>query len=73
MKPFKQMLKEVLYTISPALHRNIAWYKNRITRASKIKQWEALGKPLPPPHQYKQFVVEKVAKENVLECLLETG
>ncbi len=67
------VLKSILHIISPELKRNVLWYKNRITRRINIKRWEALGRPLPPPHQYKQLVVEKVAKENGLKCLLETG
>lgn len=53
--------------------RNIYLYKNKIARSGILKSWGNQGSPVPPPHQYKQFIVEQVGKKYGLKTLVETG
>jgi hypothetical protein len=38
-----------------------------------VKEWEAAGKPSPPPHQVKRRVILKAGKHNGYKILIETG
>jgi hypothetical protein len=55
------------------LERELYWQKNRLVRRKKIERWVRKGKPLPPPHDYKQQVIEDVSKQFGMDCLVETG
>ena len=39
----------------------------------KILEWEKQGKPLPPPHEYKQKMISEFADAHHLKVLVETG
>ncbi len=50
--------------------------ENQQTHAQKeaeIREWEATGKPIPPPHTVKQRTLEHYAKAFSLRILIETG
>lgn len=69
----KKSLKKVTSLLPSKVQREIYWRKNRITRSSFIEDWKSKGMPVPPPHQYKQSVVEEVGKKYNLSTLIETG
>ena len=69
----KNIGKLVIDKLPLTIGRNLYYYKNRYSRQRLIKEWEIIGRPLPPPHQYKQLVVEKTGKSFSLTCLVETG
>lgn len=66
-------LKKIVALFPPAFRREIYWYKNKFTRDSIIRKWQALENKPNPPHQFKQATIEKVGKENNLDYLVETG
>jgi hypothetical protein len=45
----------------------------RAQQEAEIREWEAKGKPLPPPHVLKQRTLEHYAKAFSLQILIETG
>lgn len=69
----KTLLKRTISILPSGIQRSIYWNKNRITRSVKIKRWKLNGSNVPPPHQYKQFVVEEIAKKYNAENFVETG
>lgn len=69
----KKSLKKAASLLPLNLQREIYWRKNRLTRASFIEEWNSKGRPVPPPHQYKQSVVEEIGKKYNLSTLIETG
>jgi hypothetical protein len=48
------------------------FFRWRINK-SIVEDWIKKGKPLPPPHQYKQFVVGKYRKKYKIKIFIETG
>ncbi|MBN2762819.1 MAG: hypothetical protein JXR41_07000, partial [Bacteroidales bacterium] len=45
----------------------------RYRRKAMIAKWERSGKPIPPPHQVKQSVIEYYRKRSGYDILIETG
>jgi hypothetical protein len=39
----------------------------------EFRMWESKGCPVPPPHSAKQKIIEKYAKQNSCDILIETG
>lgn len=68
-----KLIKKILTIFPSEFERNIYWYKNRITRNTNLNKWKSSGSLIPPPHQYKQFIVEHVSKEQNYKVLIETG
>ena len=68
-----KFMKKAMTILPLKTQRDIYFYKNRLTRNHILNNWEKLERPLPPPHQYKQFIVEQVAKKYNLKTLVETG
>lgn len=68
-----KILKNIASVLPLKVQREIYWRKNRLTRSSVIADWKSKGMPVPPPHQYKQSVVEEVGKKYNLSTLIETG
>ena len=69
----KRLIKTAILILPSAIQRNIYWNNNRVQRHNKIKKWESRGKPLPPPHQYKQLIIEQISKKYQLKYFVETG
>ena len=67
------LLKGIISVLPQGIHRDLYLYKNRLIRKSVIKKWISTGRPLPPPHQYKQSVVEEISKKFMLNVFVETG
>jgi len=59
------------------LHKIAANYYHSFLTAKKgkeiIRDWLKEGKPIPPPHVYKQLVVINKREEYKLKTLIETG
>lgn len=69
----KKTIKKINSLLPLKLQREVYWRKNRLTRRSVIADWKSRGMPVPPPHQYKQSVIEEVGKKYNLSTLIETG
>ena len=69
----KDLARETVNLLPAKWERELYWFKNRMSRARAIRKWEINGKPSPPPHQYKQFVVRSTAKKKGLKNFVETG
>ncbi len=65
--------KQIFNYFPPSWKRAFYWHRNRLKRSAFISKWEKQGKPVPPPHHYKQFIVEYISKEKNLNILIETG
>jgi hypothetical protein len=48
-------------------------YKNRHAAAGIREKWEAVGKPVPPPHTIKQQAIQYYQKRSGYRILVETG
>jgi hypothetical protein len=50
-------------------------YERRESRVNQeeLRQWESVGCPVPPPHQAKQKIIEKYARQYGCSILIETG
>ncbi|HLF65795.1 MAG TPA: hypothetical protein VI603_18685 [Saprospiraceae bacterium] len=55
------------------IQNSLKAYRNRSRRGSVIREWEARGKPLPPPHQVKQMAIEYYKSLYGFDILIETG
>ena len=67
------LFKGIVSILPATLRRNIYWYKNRVTRKKNVMKWELSGRPVPPPHQYKQIVIEQLSKKYQFNNFVETG
>lgn len=38
-----------------------------------LNRWVKQGRPIPPPHYYKQSVIKKLAEDNQIKIFIETG
>lgn len=47
--------------------------KESFLNHEEFRMWESKGCPVPPPHSAKQKIIEKYAKPNSCEILIETG
>ena len=56
-----------------SLRNAIRSWRNKLIRHSAIARWEKRGRPLPPPHQVKQMVVESYKATSGYTVLVETG
>lgn len=54
------------------LDKICAVYRDHVNKR-KIDDWEKAGRPLPPPHAYKQKVIRMFARDFNLQVLVETG
>lgn len=68
-----KLFKTLVALLPPAIEREIYWHKNKFVRVKHIRDWKIQGKPLPPPHQYKQAVIEQVSKRTKTPIFVETG
>lgn len=60
--------------ILPASLRNMVYsYGNTVFKSSVIASWEKSGRPLPPPHQVKQQVIEEYRILSGNKIFIETG
>jgi len=74
MSTIKTLLKRTfLYDIVKPVRQRKEEYKIRARQEAEIREWESLGKPLPPPHIVKQRTLEQYAKKFSLHTLIETG
>lgn len=69
----KSILKPVFNMLSPRIQNEIKHYRNQLGRNQIIKNWEEKGRPIPPPHQYKQVTISGYQKEFGYNILIETG
>ena len=56
----------------PFFHALYKWGKKK-RRMKKIAQWERQGRPLPPPHAFKQKILQDYSEKFSLDILVETG
>jgi len=67
-------VKHLIKKILPAsLTEAIVTYRMPKQRQKIINQWVEAGRPVPPPHQYKQFVIEQYQLKYQYHTLIETG
>src|SRR5688572_14394155 len=69
----KNIIKGIISLLPAKLVRHIYHDYRKFMRPRKIREWELSGRPVPPPHAYKQQVVNDVRKKFRLETLVETG
>jgi len=64
------MIYLLLKSLIPSnlLHFYRKWKSNR-----DLSNWEILGKPLPPPHAYKQMLISNFQKKYTYNYFIETG
>lgn len=72
------MIQDILQTLQRIALRTPLFYplRNWLTRkgqAKALRQWEAAGRPVPPPHMAKQQVLRSLGQQHNLEVLIETG
>ena len=65
--------KTILNWLPASWRHGLRSLRNKIIRASAISKWEKSGRPLPPPHQVKQKVVEAYHDVSGYSILVETG
>jgi hypothetical protein len=51
----------------------LAQWRRRRNAGAAIEAWEQQGRPVPPPHAYKERVVREYARRHALLVLVETG
>ncbi len=68
-----ELAKKIVTGLPVKIQRDIFLYKNKISRSGIIKEWEVTGRPLPPPHQYKQHIIEQISKQYNIKTFIETG
>jgi hypothetical protein len=67
-------LKKIVLKIAPLWVINIlSKIKSSIMPSSGLEKWEKDGRPMPPPHRYKQLVIEEFQKKYNINIMVETG
>jgi hypothetical protein len=67
-------MKKLLEKILPqSLVDSYKSYRNKHAAAGIRKEWEAAGKPMPPPHTIKQEAIQYYQKKSGYNVLVETG
>lgn len=67
-------MKKLLEKILPqSIIDSYKVYQNRHSAARVRKEWEAAGKPLPPPHTVKQQAIQYYQEKSGYSVLVETG
>lgn len=67
----KELLKKILAK-TPLYYPLKNWLTRRRQKLDLI-QWEKMGRPLPPPHLFKQQNIKNFARRYNLKVLVETG
>jgi hypothetical protein len=67
---FKIPLIRLFYKLAANIYHCIL-EKNK--KKEIVRDWFKNGKPIPPPHVYKQLIIKKYGKECKLKILVETG
>ncbi len=67
-------IKKIILQITPSSVINaIVRLKPVILSDAVLKKWEKQGRPLPPPHRFKQMVIEEYQMNSGAQILVETG
>jgi hypothetical protein len=67
-------LKTIILKFAPLWVINIlSKIRSSIMPASGLEKWEKDGRPLPPPHRFKQLVIEEYRKDYKINIMVETG
>ncbi len=69
----KSTHKEFLLDCMPSFLRNLFIKRRERIRDAFLEQWQQAGSSIPPPHQYKQAVIEAYQRAAGLDVLVETG
>jgi hypothetical protein len=67
----KEMLKQMI-RLTPLNYPLRNWW-HRVHRRKELADWEARGRPVPPPHAFKQQVLREYAERYGPRVLVETG
>lgn len=71
------MLKSILIKIieftPTGVQNKIRSFRSSFFKNTILKNWDKKGRPIPPPNQLKQFVVENYQKKYGSAILIETG
>jgi hypothetical protein len=65
--------KTFIYNIVKFIRRRKEKKATRARNEKELLNWEASGKPIPPPHIVKQRIVKDYARRFSLETMIETG
>jgi hypothetical protein len=69
----QELLKSLAKQLPNSWQNSIRVFRSRYLRNQILQDWENKGRPVPPPHQYKQLVIEEYQKKYKTQCLVETG
>ncbi|MGL4596197.1 MAG: hypothetical protein ACRCYO_01640 [Bacteroidia bacterium] len=69
----KNNYKEFLLDRMPSFLRNVFIKRRERIRDAFLEQWKQDGSSLPPPHHYKQAVIEAYQRASGTTTLVETG
>lgn len=72
-KCLQNLVRKTLKILPAPLRNRVYSYGNSIFKSSVIANWEKNGKPLPPPHQVKQQVIEEYRFLSGNKIFIETG
>jgi hypothetical protein len=55
------------------LYYRLREYRTVLTAGARLRQWEALGRPDPPPHEVKEAAIIRYAEQYGVRTMVETG
>lgn len=73
MNPIKTLFKSALGMLPEKTRHRIMLSRMRRGNEAVIRNWEAAGKPMTPPHSVKQIMIEKYRSLYNCDILVETG
>ncbi len=74
IKPLLGSITKVYCLVVPLSWRNEAiWQCNKFSRSHFIAKWKKEGKPIPPPWQVKQMIIDEYKNKYNCAVLVETG
>lgn len=65
--------KKIFKALPGSFQNDLRYYVNNRRKQSILEAWEKSGRPLPPPHQFKQTVIEQYQSLSGYNVLVETG
>ncbi len=70
---FTGFARKILNTLPFNLRNSLKSLRNKIIKRSIIARWERSGRPIPPPHQVKQRIIELYRLLSGFMIFIETG
>jgi len=67
-------MTEIIKNFLPRKIRNLLWsFRNSISKNYNLNKWRKNDCPYPPPHQFKQLVIQQYQKKFNYHIFIETG